>query len=268
NTESSVLDAAGAQTLPELDGSIEFRDVEFSYPGAEAPVVSGLSFQAKPGTTTAVIGSTGSGKTTLINLIPRLLDRTGGNIALGGVESHQLTLDSLRSSIGLVPQKAYLFSGTVASNVRFGKPDASEAEIWAALEIAQAADFVRELPDGLDAPIEQGGANVSGGQRQRLCIARAIIGRPKVYLFDDSFSALDFSTDARLRAALKPVTTEATVILVAQRVNTIRHADNILVLDEGRLVGQGTHDQLMADNPTYQEIVTSQLTAEDQENAA
>lgn len=268
STESSVADQPGAQAVTGLDGTIEFDDVGFSYPGAEAPVVSGLTFQAKPGTTTAVIGSTGSGKTTLLNLIPRLLDRTGGTIALGGVESHQLTLDSLRSSIGLVPQKAYLFSGTVASNVRFGKPDATEEEIWAALEIAQAADFVREMPEGLEAPIEQGGANVSGGQRQRLCIARAVIARPQVYLFDDSFSALDFSTDAKLRAALKPVTTESTVIVVAQRVNTIRHADNILVLDEGKLVGQGSHDELMESNPTYQEIVTSQLTAEDQESAA
>lgn len=264
STESSVADKPGAQSIADLDGTIEFDAVEFSYPGAEAPVVSGLSFRAEPGTTTAVIGSTGSGKSTLINLIPRLLDRTGGNIALGGHESHQLTLESLRSSIGLVPQKAYLFSGSVASNIRFGKPDATDAEIWAALEIAQAADFVREMPEGLEAPIEQGGANVSGGQRQRLCIARAIIANPKVYLFDDSFSALDFSTDAKLRAALKPVTTEATVILVAQRINTIRDADNILVLDEGKLVGQGTHDELMAGNPTYQEIVTSQLSAEEQ----
>lgn len=267
NTESSVLDEPGALDRRDLNGSIVFTDVEFSYPGAEAPVISGLNFAAEPGTTTAIIGSTGSGKTTLLNLIPRLLDRTGGSIMLGGQESHQLTLAALRSSIGLVPQKAYLFSGTVASNLRFGKPDATDEEVWAALEIAQAADFVREMPEGLAAAVDQGGSNLSGGQRQRLCIARAVIGKPKVYLFDDSFSALDFSTDAKLRAALKPVTTESTVLVVAQRVNTIRHADNILVLDEGRLVGQGSHQELLESNPTYQEIVTSQLTAEDQERA-
>lgn len=268
DTESSVANEPGAEDRRDLDGRISFDDVEFSYPGAEAPVVSGLSFAAQPGTTTAIIGSTGSGKTTLLNLIPRLLDRTGGTITLGGVESHRLTLDALRASIGLVPQKAYLFSGTVASNLRVGKPDATEDEIWQALKIAQAADFVQEMPERLDAPIEQGGSNLSGGQRQRLCIARAVIGRPKVYLFDDSFSALDFSTDARLRAALKPITAESTVLVVAQRVNTIRHADHILVLDEGRLVGQGTHAELLESNATYQQIVTSQLTAEEQEQAA
>ncbi|WP_394940902.1 ABC transporter ATP-binding protein [Psychromicrobium sp. YIM B11713] len=268
DTESSVVDAPSAISRADLGGEIEFKEVQFSYPGAEEPVVSGLNFKAQPGTTTAIIGSTGSGKTTLLNLIPRLLDRTGGSIQVGGVESHQLSLQTLRGSIGLVPQKAYLFSGTIASNLRFGKPDASEQEIWTALQIAQAADFVRELPAGLNAPVEQGGGNFSGGQRQRLCIARAIIAQPRIYLFDDSFSALDFATDARLRAALAPVTKESTVLVVAQRANTILHADNILVLDQGRLVGQGTHEELMRSCATYQEIVNSQLTSEDQEHVA
>ncbi|MDQ6751870.1 MAG: ABC transporter ATP-binding protein/permease [Actinomycetota bacterium] len=268
DTEPSVADAAGALSVPRLGGRLEFGDVEFTYPGAEAPVVSGLSFTAAPGTTTAIIGSTGSGKSTLLNLIPRLLDRSAGSIAVDGHDSHALTLQSLRSSIGLVPQKAYLFSGTVASNLRFGKPDATDDELWRALEIAQAADFVRDMPAGLDAPIEQGGSNVSGGQRQRLCIARAVVSNPSIYLFDDSFSALDFATDAKLRAALKPVTTEATVLVVAQRVNTIMGADNILVLDEGRVVGQGRHHDLMESCETYREIVTSQLTESDQEHAA
>jgi ATP-binding cassette subfamily B protein len=268
DTEPSVADAAGALSVPRLGGRLEFTDVEFTYPGAEAPVVSGLSFAAKPGTTTAIIGSTGSGKSTLLNLIPRLLDRSAGSIAVDGHDSHALTLQSLRSSIGLVPQKAYLFSGTVASNLRFGKPDATDDELWRALEIAQAADFVRDMPAGLNAPIDQGGSNVSGGQRQRLCIARAVVSDPSIYLFDDSFSALDFATDAKLRAALKPVTTEATVLVVAQRVNTIMGADNILVLDEGRVVGQGRHHDLMESCETYREIVTSQLTESDQEHAA
>jgi ATP-binding cassette, subfamily B, multidrug efflux pump len=268
DTQPSVRNATGSLGVPRLAGELDFRDVEFTYPGAEAPVLSGLSFSARPGTTTAIIGSTGSGKSTLLNLIPRLLDRSAGSIAVDGHDSTALTLESLRSAIGLVPQKAYLFSGTVASNLRFGKPDATEEQMWRALEIAQAADFVREAPEGLDAPVGQGGSNFSGGQRQRLCIARAIISNPSIYLFDDSFSALDFATDAKLRAALKPVTTEATVLVVAQRVNTIMHADNILVLDEGRLVGQGSHAELMAGCGTYREIVTSQLTESDQEHAA
>jgi ATP-binding cassette subfamily B protein len=230
-------------------------------------VISRLSFTATPGTTTAVIGSTGSGKSTLVNLVPRLLDRSAGSIAVGGFDSHALTLESLRSAIGLVPQRAYLFSGTVASNLRVGKPDASEDELWRALEIAQAADFVREMSGGLEAAIDQGGSNVSGGQRQRLCIARAVVSGPSIYLFDDSFSALDYSTDARLRAALRPVTRNATVLLVAQRVNTIIGADTILVLDEGKLVGSGTHEELLAGCPTYQEIVTSQLSESDEEHA-
>ncbi len=268
DTVPSVADGPGALKVRGLGGVLEFRNVDFTYPGAEAPVVSGLSFTALPGTTTAVIGSTGSGKSTLLNLIPRLLDRSGGSISVGGYDSHAVTLACLRSAIGLVPQKAYLFSGTVASNLRFGRPDATDEQLWRALEIAQAAGFVKDMPEGLNAPVGQGGTNLSGGQRQRLCIARAVVSEPSVYLFDDSFSALDFSTDARLRAALKPVTGNATVLVVAQRVNTIMHADHILVLDEGRLVGQGTHDELMAGCETYQEIVTSQLTDEDGVHAA
>lgn len=263
----SVADTADSVHVEHFNGHLSVRDASFKYPGAQDPVLAGVSFDAAPGTTTAVIGSTGSGKSTLINLIPRLLDATVGHIELGGHNITEVTLESLRKSIGLVPQKAYLFSGTVASNVRMGKTGASDEEVWAALEVAQAADFVREMPEGLDAPIEQGGSNVSGGQRQRLCIARAIVGKPSLYLFDDSFSALDYATDAKLRAALKPVTTNAAVLVVAQRVGTIRHAENILVLDEGKLVGQGTHDELMRSCPTYQEIVTSQMTDEDQEQS-
>ena len=263
DTAAGVVDAPGALDPGRLAGSLAVRDAAFSYPGAQDPALSGVSFTAAPGTTTAVIGSTGSGKSTLVNLIPRLLDATAGTIAMGGHDIRTVTLNTLRGSIGLVPQRAYLFSGTVASNIRMGNPDATDDQVWEALETAQAAGFVRDMPGGLEAPVEQGGANVSGGQRQRLCIARAIAARPSVYLFDDSFSALDYATDAKLRAALKAVTRDAAVLVVAQRVGTIRHADNILVLDEGRLVGQGTHDQLMLDCPTYQEIVTSQLTAEE-----
>ena len=268
DTEAAVVDAPGALDPGRLEGSLTVRGAAFSYPGAEDPVLSGVSFTATPGTTTAVIGSTGSGKSTLVNLIPRLLDATEGTIAMGGHDIRTVTLNTLRGSIGLVPQRAYLFSGTVASNIRMGNPDATDDQVWEALETAQAAGFVREMPGGLDAPVEQGGANVSGGQRQRLCIARAIAARPSVYLFDDSFSALDYATDAKLRAALKPVTREAAVLVVAQRVGTIKDADNILVLDEGRLVGQGTHEQLLETCPTYQEIVTSQLSAEDSDISA
>ncbi len=265
-TVPGVADEPGSITVDRLDGVLRVDGATFSYPGAQDPVLSGVSFQAQPGTTTAIIGSTGSGKSTLVNLIPRLLDTTRGSIELGGHDVKSLALSSLRSSIGLVPQKAYLFSGTVASNIRMGNPNATDEQLWQALETAQAADFVRSMPEGLQAPIDQGGANVSGGQRQRLCIARAIAAQPSVYLFDDSFSALDYATDAKLRAALKPVTHDAAVLVVAQRVGTIRDADNILVLDEGRLVGQGTHDQLLETCPTYQEIVTSQLTAEENED--
>ncbi|MDO5752197.1 ABC transporter ATP-binding protein [Arthrobacter sp.] len=267
-TDSTVVDAQDAVHVAKLDGVLHVRDAAFRYPGAKDPVLSGVTFSAGPGTTTAIIGSTGSGKSTLVNLIPRLLDATTGDIELGGYNIKAVTLAGLRGSIGLVPQKAYLFTGTVASNLRMGNPDATDEQLWEALETAQAADFVRRMPGELQATIGQGGSNVSGGQRQRLCIARAITAQPSLYLFDDSFSALDYATDAKLRAALKPVTREAAVLVVAQRVGTIKDADNILVLDEGRLVGQGTHEQLLETCPTYQEIVTSQLSAEDSDISA
>ncbi|MCL2595953.1 MAG: ABC transporter ATP-binding protein/permease [Promicromonosporaceae bacterium] len=268
-TASSVTETATPVPLASLNagagprGLIEFEQVEFRYPGAEDPVLQRLTFQAKPGSTTAIIGSTGSGKTTLLNLIPRLFDTTGGTVRLDGVDLRDLSLADLRSQLGLIPQKAYLFSGTIASNLRYGKPDATAAEMWQALEIAQAREFIEALPEGLDAPVAQGGTTFSGGQRQRLAIARAVIRRPHVYLFDDSFSALDYTTDANLRAALVPHTKDATVLLVAQRVATIRDADQILVLDYGRIVGQGTHAELLAENETYQEIVTSQMSLEE-----
>ncbi|WP_343320233.1 ABC transporter ATP-binding protein [Arthrobacter sp. TMP15] len=268
DTDSSVIDAPNAISVAKLDAVLHVRDAAFRYPGAKDPVLSGVTFSAAPGTTTAIIGSTGSGKSTLVNLIPRLLDTTHGEIELGGYNIREVTLAGLRGSIGLVPQKAYLFTGTVASNLRMGNPDATDEQLWAALATAQAAGFVRAMPGGLDAPIGQGGSNVSGGQRQRLCIARAIMAAPSVYLFDDSFSALDYATDAKLRAALKPITRQAAVLVVAQRVGTIQDADNILVLDEGRLVGQGTHEQLLISCPTYQEIVTSQLSTGHEPRAA
>jgi ATP-binding cassette subfamily B protein len=240
-------------------GSLEFRTVGFRYPGAEHAVLSDISFRTAPGETTAIIGSTGAGKTTLVNLILRLFDSTEGEVLVGGVDVHDLDPDVLWSTVGYVPQRPYLFSGTVASNLQFGKPDATEDEMWAALEVAQASDFVREMPGGLYARIEQGGTNVSGGQRQRLSIARALVRRPDIYVFDDSFSALDLATDARLRAALVPYTRDAAVIIVAQRVSTITSADNILVLEDGVEVGSGTHDEMMAGCPTYAEIVQSQI---------
>jgi ATP-binding cassette subfamily B protein len=264
-----VLDTDSSVTAPmagitELPGHSEvtFSGVEFSYPGASHAVLSDVSFSAGPGQTTAIIGSTGAGKTTLLNLIPRLFDPTSGTVSVDGVDVREIDPDTLWSKIGLVPQKAYLFSGTVASNLRFGKPDATEDEMWAALEIAQARDFVAALPDGLESEVAQGGTNFSGGQRQRLAIARALIRRPEIYVFDDSFSALDLSTDARLRRALKPVTAHATVIIVAQRVSTIADADQIIVLEDGEIVGLGTHEALLATCPTYIEIVESQLRAE------
>ncbi|MEZ5234198.1 MAG: ABC transporter ATP-binding protein [Acidimicrobiales bacterium] len=222
-----------------------------------------ISVAVGPGETLAIIGSTGAGKTTLINLIPRLVDATEGAVLVDGVDVKDLQPDVLWDRIGLVPQKPYLFSGTVATNLRYGRPDADDDELWAALEVAQAADFVRAMPGGLDAAISQGGANVSGGQRQRLSIARALVRRPELYLFDDSFSALDLATDARLRAALAPITTDAAVVVVAQRVSTIRHATRILVLEDGEAVGIGTHDELLATCPTYEEIVGSQRSAEE-----
>ena len=266
DTEPEIASPTMPTPLPESTGQrglVEFDDVSFCYPGAEDPVLEHLSFALRPGETTAIVGGTGSGKTTLINLIPRLYDVTGGAVRVAGVDVRELDQNELWAQLALVPQKAFLFSGTVASNVLFGKADADEAEVWAALETAQAAGFVRDLADELDAPIDQGGANVSGGQRQRLAIARALVRKAPVYLFDDSFSALDYATDARLRLALKREVREATVVIVAQRVSTILHADQIIVLDEGRAVGIGTHAELIESCETYREIVSSQLTAEE-----
>jgi ATP-binding cassette, subfamily B, multidrug efflux pump len=244
-------------------GHIELRDVEFTYPGAERPVLRHISFEARPGQTTAIIGSTGAGKTTLVNLLPRLFDATGGSVMLDGVDVKLLDADLLWGRIGLVPQKAYLFSGTVASNLRYGKPDATDEELWRALEVAQAKDFVEAMPEGLESPIAQGGTNVSGGQRQRLAIARALVKRSEILVFDDSFSALDTATDARLRRALTRAEKATTKIIVAQRVSTIVDADQILVIEDGEIVGRGTHDELLASSETYAEIVDSQLKAEE-----
>ncbi|MDJ1371337.1 ABC transporter ATP-binding protein [Gulosibacter molinativorax] len=263
-TDSSLkLDGAGIATQPQ-PGLVEFERVSFAYPGAEHPVLEDVNFRAEPGETVAVIGSTGSGKTTLVNLVPRLFDATSGEVRVGGVPVKDAEPATLWGSIGLVPQRPFLFSGTVASNLEFGREGATEEEMWAALEIAQAADFVREMPGALDAKIAQGGTNVSGGQRQRLSIARAIIHQPKLLVFDDSFSALDLTTDAKLRAALWRELPEVTKLVVAQRVSTIIDADRIIVLDDGRIVGTGTHDELLESNTTYQEIVESQLSAEAQ----
>ena len=248
---------------PNRRGWLDLEDVTFSYPGAESPVLSEVSLSARPGQTVAVIGSTGAGKSTLVNIIPRLFDATDGTCWSAGPTYDALEPDALWSQIGLVPQRAYLFSGTVRSNLLHGKPEATDDEIWKALEVAQARDFVEALAEGLDAPVVQGGTNFSGGQRQRLAIARALIRKPGIYLFDDSFSALDLATDARLRAALRPTTTDATTLIVAQRVTTIIDADLILVLEDGRVVGRGTHRELLESCPTYQEIVTSQMTAEE-----
>ena len=269
DTEPSIHDPARAIELAQLDGGrgprgeVRFDHVEFRYPGAEAPVLWDVDFTAEPGQLTAIIGSTGAGKTTILNLIPRLFDVTSGRVLIDGVDIRELHLEQLGSLIGLIPQKAFLFSGTIRSNMQFSKPGATDEEIWAALRVAQAADFVEALPEQLDAPVNQGGTTFSGGQRQRLSIARAIVRDPRIYLFDDSFSALDYTTDAKLRAALKPITERATVIVVAQRVATIRDADQILVLERGRIVGRGTHAELLAGNATYQEIVTSQMSAEE-----
>ena len=262
DTEPSVVPPTGGVTELPRHGTLAFERVGFRYPGAEHPVLSDVTFTAQPGHTTAIIGSTGTGKTTLVNLIPRLFDATDGRVVVNGVDVRDIDPDSLWDKIGLVPQKAYLFSGTVASNLRYGKPDATEAEIWEALQIAQAREFVEAMPEGLESPIAQGGTNVSGGQRQRLAIARALIRQPELYLFDDSFSALDVATDARLRHALRAVTAAATVIIVAQRVATIIDADQIVVLEDGGIVGLGTHDELLQTCPPYAEIVESQLAAE------
>lgn len=261
DTSSSIRVPARPVTELSAPGSLELQRVGFHYPGAEAPVLTDISLVTRPGQTTAIIGSTGAGKTTLVNLVPRLFDATAGTVLVGGVDVKEMDPDVLWSRVGLIPQKPYLFSGTVASNLRYGKQDATEEEMWEALRVAQGADFVAAMPGGLEATIEQGGTNVSGGQRQRLAIARALVHRPDIYLFDDSFSALDLATDARLRAALIPYTAEATRLIVAQRVSTIVDADQILVLEDGRAVGLGTHRELLADCPTYAEIVESQRSA-------
>ncbi len=265
-TDSSVVPPREPVRETTGHGTLELRGVEFGYPGAEEPVLRDIDMTARPGETVAIIGSTGSGKTTLVNLIPRLFDATGGTVLVDGVDVRELDPAKLAEVIGLVPQRPYLFSGTIASNLRYGRPEATDEELWHALEIAQARDFVENMPEGLDTPVSQGGTTVSGGQRQRLAIARALVHRPEIYLFDDSFSALDYTTDARLRAALAAETSDATVLIVAQRVSTIRNADRIIVLDQGRIVGSGTHAELMAGNETYREIVLSQLT--EQEAAA
>lgn len=261
--ESSVRRPADPVRVLAAHGELELRDAEFTYPGAQEPVLRGISLRARAGETTAVIGSTGSGKSTLIGLVPRLYDATGGQVLVDGVDVRELEPQLLWSRIGLVPQQPYLFTGTIATNLRYGREDAGDDDLWEALRVAQAADFVGALAQGLDAPVAQGGTNFSGGQRQRLAIARALVRRPEIYLFDDSFSALDVATDARLRAALVPHTRRSTVVIVAQRVASIRYADRIVVLDDGRVVGTGTHAELMASCETYREIVLSQLSAEE-----
>lgn len=262
-TPSSIVIADNPVTELSQTAVLQFDHVSFRYPGAEQPVLSNVSFTVRAGETLAIIGSTGSGKTTLMNLIPRLVDATDGVVSLDGVDVRDLAPEALWSRVGIVPQKPYLFSGTVASNLGYGKENATEDEMWEALRIAQAEDFVRAMPEGLNATIAQGGSNVSGGQRQRLAIARALIRRPEIYLFDDSFSALDLATDARLRAALTPYVHQAVVVVVAQRVSTIRHATKIMVLEDGDCVGFGTHDELLETCETYQEIVSSQANAQE-----
>ncbi|WP_344521250.1 ABC transporter ATP-binding protein [Streptomyces rectiviolaceus] len=260
DTESSVVPPASPVRELKRHGHLEIRDAGFRYPGAEEPVLKAVDLVARPGETTAVIGSTGSGKSTLLSLVPRLIDTTEGEVLVDGVPVHTIEPALLARTVGLVPQKPYLFAGTVATNLRYGNPDATDDDLWHALDVAQAKGFVESLEEGLNAPISQGGTNVSGGQRQRLAIARTLVQRPEIYLFDDSFSALDYATDAALRAALGRETAEATVVIVAQRVSTIRDADRIIVLDEGRVVGTGRHRELMESNETYREIVLSQLT--------
>lgn len=265
---SEVLDSTSSMIIPEgVDelprrGELEFRNVTFGYPGAEVPVLENLSFTARPGTTTAIIGATGAGKSTIVNLIPRLLDPQSGDVLIDGVPVSAFNRHQLAQLVGLVPQKPYLFSGSIASNLRFGNEFADDSELWEALTTAQATDFVTDKTDQLEAVVAQGGTNFSGGQRQRLCIARALAANPKIFVFDDSFSALDVATDSRLRSALDQTTGDSTVVVVAQRVSTIRDADQIIVLDEGKIVGRGTHDELVDANETYQEIVESQLATE------
>src|SRR5438132_447634 len=262
NTQPSIAEPANPVQPARLTGTAEFRKVTFGYPGGAAPVLHELPFELRPGETTAVIGGPGSGKTTLLNLIPRFFDVTAGTVLVNGVDVREQALEGLWSTIGLVPQQAYLFRGTVADNLRFGNPEATEAELWHALEVAQARDFVMALPEKLDAPVDQGGTNLSGGQRQRLAIARAVVKQPRLYLLDDCFSALDAGTDARLRTALKQEASDATVVIVAQRVSTILHADRIVVLDAGRIVGIGNHRELLSSTDAYREIVESQLGEE------
>jgi ATP-binding cassette subfamily B protein len=261
DTETSVRPPSAPVPRGPQAAGLTMTGVEYRYPGAEAAVLQDITFRARPGETTAVIGSTGSGKTTLISLIPRLFDVTAGAVRVGGVDVRDQDPEDLWRRIGYVPQRPYLFSGTVASNLRYGDPEATDEQLWQALSIAQASDFVSDMPGELEAAIAQGGTNVSGGQRQRLAIARAIVRRPDIYLFDDAFSALDLSTDVRLRAALAPYVRAATVLIVAQRVSTIMSADQIIVLDGGAIVGLGTHAELMENSPTYAEIVASQLAA-------
>lgn len=262
-TETSVAPPLNPVKEFTTPGTVEFRSVSFAYPGAEQPVLADISFTANPGTTTAIIGSTGAGKTTLLNLIPRLHDVTGGSVMVGGVDVRELDMDVMWSDIGLVPQRPYLFSGTVASTLRYGKADATDEELWEAITVAQAKDFVEAMPEGLETAVAQGGTTVSGGQRQRLSIARALVRGPRILLFDDSFSALDTATDARLRAALGKAVADATVIVVAQRVSSITGADVILVMEDGRIIDRGTHAELLKSSPTYQEIVSTQLRAEE-----
>ncbi len=261
-TEPSIWDP-DVPVSPARGGRVEFRDVTFGYPGAEEPVLRNISFTASPGETVAIVGSTGSGKSTLINLLPRFYDATGGTVMVDGVDIRTMDRLDLWKRIGMVPQRAFLFGGTIASNLRYGHEDATDDEMWRYLDIAQGREFVEEIPEGLEAPIAQGGTNVSGGQRQRLAIARALAKRPEIFVFDDSFSALDFRTDARLRAALARELADATVIIVAQRVGTILHADRIVVLEDGVVAGIGTHDELMQTCATYREIVLSQVTEEE-----
>jgi ATP-binding cassette, subfamily B, multidrug efflux pump len=262
NTEPSIADPA-TPVSPPRTGEIEFRDVTFGYPGAQEPVLHNISFHARPGETTAIVGSTGSGKSTLINLLPRFYDASEGQVLIDGEDVRALDRQDLWKRIGVIPQRAFLFGGTVASNLRYGDEAATDDDLWRALDIAQGREFVAEMPEQLEAPITQGGTNVSGGQRQRLAIARALVKKPDIYVFDDSFSALDFRTDARLRAALARELGDATVIIVAQRVGTILHADRIVVLENGRVAGIGTHDELMKTCETYREIVLSQVTEEE-----
>jgi ATP-binding cassette subfamily B multidrug efflux pump len=263
DTPTSVLPPSIPRVPSRLRGEVSFDAVSFSYPGADDPVLRDVTFTAGPGTMTAIVGSTGAGKSTLVGLVPRLYDATGGSVRLDGVDVRELDPEVLWGTIGLVPQRAMLFTGTIASNLRYGNADATDDELWEALELAQARDFVEAMPEGLESPVAQGGTNVSGGQRQRLAIARALVKRPLVYLFDDAFSALDVATDARLRRAIVPVVADATVVVVAQRVTTVMGADQILVVEDGEVVGHGTHDELLESCVTYQEIVRSQLTSEE-----